>query len=514
MTAILGDQFIFSLFLFLLPKVDIVPSNHKNIIYSLSEFYCIFYLYKMYTSKAIKIFRSFTKAEKSGLRRWVNSPIHNQHTDVIKVVDFLIKKRKITPTAVKRKKLFQFLYPDTPYNSYRLNHVLSFTVEAFEAYISYLMAQKSPIKSYFYLADYYKDRSLPQLAQKALQKAQTEVRQSTYKGEQYYYDLFSLEQAFLSLTGTEQRQQQTNLQAIFTDLATFTIISTLRNACTALSHKNLYQINYKIPLLAAILAEVATPEYDNNVVVRSYYHSYWALAKPEEEHHFRELKNLLLSNNIPLPKQELRYVCLLAINYCIKRLNMGTEGYVQEVFDIYCFGLNKEIWLEKGYLSHSTFKNIATAALRLKAYDWTNQFIEVYGSKLKVSYQKAYVNYIKAKVLFEQDKFSEALKLLIGTDLMDLFIGLAIKILLLKIYWKLEEYDLLETHLDNFSVYLNRKKVLAYHHQIYGNTISITRKIIYANLNVPEERERLRILILQTNPLTERPWLLAQISSI
>lgn len=465
----------------------------------------------MYGNKVIKIFKSFNKAEKVGLRRWVNSPIHNQHTDVIKVVDFLLSKRKITPTAVKREKLFEFLYPDLEYNPYRLNHVLSFTVETLEAYISYLMSKKTPIQSYFALADYYKNRALPELAEKALKKAQLEVEASVHQDEHYYYELFSLEKAFLNLAGTEKRQQQTNLQAIFTDLATFTIIATLRNACTALSHKRLYQKEYQIPLLAAILEEAGSSSYDDNMAVRSYYHSYWALAKPEEEQHFKHLKDLLLSNKVPLPKEELRYVCLLAINYCIKRLNMGAEGYVQEVFDIYCFGLEQELWLEKGYLSHSTFKNIATAALRLKAYDWTNQFIKEYGAKLKASYRKDYVNYIKAKVLFEQDQFSDALEVLIETDLMDLFIGLAIKILLLKVYWKLEEYDLLETHLDNFSVYLNRKKVLAYHRQIYGNTILITRKIIYANLALPEEQARLRTLILETNPLTERPWLLAQL---
>lgn len=85
--------------------------------------------------------------------------------------------------------------------------------------------------------------------------------------------------------------------------------------------------------------------------------------------------------------------------------------------------------------------------------------------------------------------------------------------MLLKIYWKLNEFDLLEAHLDSFSVYLNRKKVLAYHRQIYGNTISITRKMIYTNLEITVEREKLHQLVLQTTPLTDRPWFLKQLSN-
>lgn len=465
----------------------------------------------MYKSKAIEIFQSFNKAEKAGLRRWVNSPIHNEHQDVLKVVEYLLSRRKISPTSVKRERVFKYLYPHSKYNPNRLNHILSFTVEVMESYISYLMSKNEHLTDFFSIANYYKSKSLPHLAQKSLKKGKQALKNTPYQNENYYHKTFLLEQAFFNLKGTELRQQQTNLQAIFSDLTTFTIVATLRNACTAISHRSLYQTDYKIPLLTPILQEAQSDVYQNNLVVQSYYHSYMALADSDNELHFKALKTLLLSQNVPLPSEELKYVCLLAINYCIKRLNMGAENYVQEVFDIYCYGLEHNIWMEQGHLSHSTFKNIATAALRLKAYDWTYQFIQNYGSKLKSSHQKDYTNYVKAKLLFEQGHFLSAQEVIVETDLIDLFISLNVKLLLLKIYWNLNEFDLLEAHLDSFSVYLNRKKVLAYHRQIYGNTVSVTRKMMYANLEVATEREKLQQLILQTNPLTDRPWLLEQL---
>lgn len=466
----------------------------------------------MYKSKVIEIFQSFNKAEKSGLRRWVYSPIHNEHKDVTKLVVYLLSKRKITPTSVKRERVFQHLYPDTPYNLYRLNHVLSFTVEVMEEYISYLMSKNTRFLDFFSVANYYKSKSLPHLAQKALKKAQLNLENSLYQNDNYYHSSFLLEQAIFGLKGTELRQQQTNLQAIFSDLTTFTIVATLKNACTAISHRSLYQTEYQVPLLDAILQEAQSVTYQNNFVVQSYYHSYMALAEPENEIHFKALKKLLLSQHIPLPIEELKYHCLLMINYCIKRLNMGAEAYVQEVFDIYRYGLEHNIWIEQGHLSHSTFKNIVTAALRLKAYPWTQKFIETYGSKLRNSHQKDYTNYGKAKLFFEQGLYTEAQEVLVETDLIDLFISLDIKLLLLKIYWKLNEFDLLEAHLDSFAVYLNRKKVLAYHRQIYGNTISLARKMMATNLSITTEREKLRQLILKTTPLTDRPWLLEQLT--
>ena len=465
----------------------------------------------MYNSKLIRIFQSFDKAEKAGLRRWINSPAHNQHSDVKNTIDFLLKKRKITPTSVKRARLHDYLYPNQTYNPARINHVLSFTTEVVEGFIAFLMIQKSPFQAYLSIGQYYQQKNLKDLATSALKKTKTALQQDALRDELYYYNNFLLEKAQFNLTGTENRQQRTNLQEIFNDLGAFTIIATLRNACIALSHKSLYKTDYQIPFLEATLQESQISPYKDNLVIQTYFHSYQALKTPEEEKHFHALKPLLLERQLPLTTEDLKYITLLSINYCIKRLNTGSEQFVQEVFELYQFGLEQEIWLENGALSHSTFKNIATAALRLKEYDWTANFIEDYSHKIKPKYRVDYTNYIKAKLLFEQADYSQAQDLLLQTELVDLFIGLAIKILLLKIYWKLEEYSLLEAHMDSFAVYLNRKKVLAYHRQIYGNTISITRKIVHANLNDSAVKQQLHQLIMNTHPLTERPWLLEQL---
>ncbi|WMX14973.1 MULTISPECIES: hypothetical protein [unclassified Aureispira] len=467
----------------------------------------------MYKSKLIEIFKSFNRKEKLGFRRWVNSPIHNQHKDVIKLTNFLFSRRKLTPISIQRERVYKHLYPNSKYNLHRLNHVLSFTLEVMEAYIQFITLQDKPIEELFFLSEFYQKKSLPHLAQKNLEKAQDALNDSPYHNDFYYHHSFLLEQSLFELKGTELRQHQTNLQAIFSDLTTFTIVATLKNACTAISHGSLYKNDYQIPLLDAILEEAQTDTYKNNTVVKSYYHCYRALTQPNEEIHFKIVKKLLLEGQIPLPISELKYIYLLVTNYCIKRLNTDAEMYVKEVFEIYSLGLEQNIWLEGGYISHSTFKNIATAALRLKAYQWVDNFVQKYSPQIKPYYRKAYTNYIRAKILFEQDQILAAQQILIDTDAIDLFISLAIKLLSLKIYWQLNEFDLLEAHLDSFSVFLNRKKVLAYHRQIYGNIISITRKMIYAKMELPAEREKLRQLIFKTSPLTERPWLLEQLHS-
>ena len=465
----------------------------------------------MVESKLIHIFKSFTKTEKSGLRRWVNSEVHNQREDVIKMLDLLLSRRKITAVSVKRERVFKQLFPGEEYNMTRLNHLMSMTASVMEEYIKFLMSKEKPFQEEILLHLYYKRKNIGNLANKALLKARTHIDSELNKNTEFYHDSFSLEIAEFDLIGTEQRRHKTNLEDIFDNLATFTIITTLKYAGIALSHKRLFKKDYRIPMLEAILKEASKDIYKENTVVLSYYYSYMALLKPDEEHYFIALRDILLNKEAPLKTEELKQLCLMAINYCIKKLNSGEEKYVQEVLFIYKFGLKHEIWIENGFLSHNTFKNIATAALRLKEYDWTESFIEGYSRKIKLSHQKDYTNFVKAKLLFEKAAFSDAQNLLIDTDSIDMFIGMAIRVMLLKVYWELKEFELLEAHLDSFAVYLNRKKILAYHREVHSKTISIMRKIVNANLANQTERQQLKQMIIQTNPLPERPWLLQQL---
>lgn len=59
------------------------------------------------------------------------------------------------------------------------------------------------------------------MAQKALEKAKQTLENRPYQNEEYYHTTFLLEQAFFDLKGTELRQQQTNLQAIFSNLTIY-----------------------------------------------------------------------------------------------------------------------------------------------------------------------------------------------------------------------------------------------------------------------------------------------------
>jgi hypothetical protein len=85
------------------------------------------------------------------------------------------------------------------------------------------------------------------------------------------------------------------------------------------------------------------------------------------------------------------------------------------------------------------------------------------------------------------------------------------KMMLLKIYYELDEVDALESLLESMRAYLNRKEVTGYYRSNYQNIIRYTRKLVRINPYDKAPKEKLRQEIQQVNPLTEREWLLRQL---
>ena len=60
----------------------------------------------MINSKLIQLYSALNKEEKTLFKKWVHSPVHNQHKDVIQLFDFIAGKRNLTACVLTKKKAF------------------------------------------------------------------------------------------------------------------------------------------------------------------------------------------------------------------------------------------------------------------------------------------------------------------------------------------------------------------------------------------------------------------------
>lgn len=223
---------------------------------------------------------------------------------------------------------------------------------------------------------------------------------------------------------------------------------------------------------------------------------------------------MLEEANLSLPANELRQVFLFGINYCIRRVNTDDTSFMKEVFELYQMGLNQGIFIENGFLSRFTFKNIVAAALQLGEMAWTEAFITDYSPCLHVQFRDTYERFCRAKLCYERKEYAQVQSLLFNVVFDDVFLDLSARALLLKTYFETAEWRLLEGYVRTFEQFVRRKKSLGYHGPNYLNLIHFTQRLMqwHSGKKTLNQTELLllRELIEAARPLTERAWLLAQ----
>ncbi|MBC7775799.1 MAG: hypothetical protein H7246_10235 [Phycisphaerae bacterium] len=467
----------------------------------------------MHQSKLISLLSTLSPPERRRFKKWINSPIHNFNPTISKLYAFLENRSEWSPRSLQRERAFAAIYGKQAYDDLKMRRVMSEFLGVLEGFLAHESWRDNPSEQWLSLAKIYRQRQLPADATAYLNKAEETLNAQPLRDARYFLDHYRLQEE--RLAQNPARDSALNLQEMADELAHFFVAELLRNACSAASHAAIYRADYQLPYLEVVLADCTTGRYDTVPLIRLYFHSYQCLTEPMANEHFFAYKNLLPDAVKWLSKSELRDVLLFGINYCIKRSNMDTPGFLRELFDLYKLGLDLETFLENGLLSRFSYKNIVTVALKLSETNWVEQFLETYSPLLSPEFREHYERFCSAKLYYQKCDYGQVQTLLHDLVFDDVLLDLNARLLLLKIYFETSQWRLLQGFLTAFDRFVGRKKMLAYHAPNYRNIIQFTTKLMLWKSGKrhfsTEELENLRQQIGAAKPLTEREWLLEQL---
>ena len=462
----------------------------------------------MNDSKLCKLYQTLDKKALKKLKKWISSPMHNEHVFVERLFVFLNTRNSYTPTTLRKERAWKYLYPNKIYNDLRMRHIMSNAYNVLVKFVRYNLVENSIYFQEKIFAHYLFEQKLEKQAHKELASAADSLKKET-TNESYYYYQYELEVLKLEEVGKKNRTSDLNIIPIVDSARLFFMITTLRYACMAMEHQNLRNVAYDIPLLDSILKEAKEEIYDAYPLLKIYYHGYLSLKMPEDTTHFFALKNYL--NDKRLTAEEKKSTLLMCINFMLKKINTGKIEYARETFELYQYGINTQCLLEgEGLiLSAFTYKNIVTLGLNLKEYDWIEAFIDNYSQYLPKERRETYKHFNTAKLAFDKGNFAKAMDLLLQVEYDELLLNIDAKVILLKIYYQEDAYDALDALLDSFRMFLQRQESLAYIKKNYMNLISFTKKVLVLRNN--QTVEKLKEEISDTKQLAERKWLLEQL---
>jgi hypothetical protein len=464
---------------------------------------------KMEKTLVWEAIKSLSKKEIKEFTQFLQSPFYNQRTDLMLLFN-LISTSKV---HISREQIFQKVFPNEDFDDQKLRLHLSYLFKVIEVFLIQKEQSDHELHNQILLLEAYRKRNLNRHFQKALNKTQKIFQQQNLRHPEFYFHNFLMEsEQFQFLSGTG-RTQEMNLQAVENNLNYTFISMKLRQACFTRSHESVFNTAYEISLLDEVLAIAAQPAYEKIPAIAVYFYCFKALFQSENENDFQVFKRKLFELTHHFPKEEIANLYILAINFCVRKINENKRPFLREALDFYQNGLEKEILLQNGQLSRFSFDNIASIAIRLGEFDWVERFINDYKDSLDIKFRESTFSLNSAKLEFTRKNHHRALQLLQKADYKDLINNMIAKVLQLKIYYELDEFDLLDSHLKTMKIFIRRNKKMGYHHKNWTNIVRFTQKLVDLNHFDKAAKKALAEEIQHEGVLTEKEWLLEQLNS-
>jgi len=466
----------------------------------------------MQKSVLVEILRSLNRKEVRDLQKWLQSPAHNQRSDVIQLFDFLIESLTKEKTLPEKEQAWNTVFPREPFDDARLRQSMYFLLKNVEDFLIFNDLTSDPVKGQIVLTKIYLQRKLDKAYRQASRLSREYLVKQKLRSSYYLLHKTQLEIEENNHWNTSQNVAF-NLQETSNALEKWFLAEKMRISYAMQAHQKVYQTtDYDMGMLDLILPYINSHQMLEEPAIAVYYYAYLTLLQPLEEKYFDELVKLIQKVGEVFDPSEARTLYIAAINYCVPKINQGQIEFARRAYMLYRTGLETGILIENDQISRYTFGNAVAFAIKIGEFDWAEQFIENFQHLLDDKQRSSIVNFNLSRLYFEKGDYNQAQRLLTRFEYDDMLFNIIAKTMLLKIYYEVSELDAFESLLESMRIYLQRKEALDPTRKAsYKNMISLMKKLLNLNPYSKAQTERLHKLVLETQPLMERDWLLRQL---
>lgn len=460
----------------------------------------------------VQVLSTLSRQEWRELDTWLRCPLHNKDQEVVRLFEYIRQHLPAHALPDMAEVARETLLPGRQHPDH-LHHVSSYLMKAVSDYLLWSeQSQQPPSERLHRLSEVLRRRQLGKQAARYQVRALDGLYAQSNRGRWYYELNASIQQEKIHLEEWHKTLQHHNLQPLLEAQDLRFMVEKLQTGCLLLSQKAVSARQYDLGLLEMLMQVPEQHPYLQEPAVALYYYGYRALSEAEGEPHFQQLKSLLKQHGALFKGEELRNLYLLAINFCIRRVNRSERAFLREVFELYQTGLTQAAFLEQGQLSRFTYTNIAQAGMGLGEFEWVAQFLTEYKTFLPEAIREPVSQFNLARLYYETGQSGKAMECLLDFGYDDTVYTFAAKTLLAKIYYAQGEWDALHSLLDSISAYIRRKKEAGYHRDSYMGFVKIMRRLLSTDLSQRAHRTALREKIDAMKVLAEREWLAGLVS--
>jgi Skp family chaperone for outer membrane proteins len=462
----------------------------------------------MQKNKLIIALKKLKPEETAAFRDFVASPYYNKRVVLLDLLDHLLTfAPAFSGEGIGKEQVFQAIFPDEPYNDKQLRYHLSWLNKLLE---QFWLVQRQAVQEEHNLVvlmetlsergleKHYRqqDRKLQQLLDcvEAPDASHFRHRQEWAETRERHFQRQRL------------RRFNEDLQDAADALDRYYFLEKMKYACAMLDRQAILQGAYNVNITPEWLEYIKGQDYFGLPLLKLYVDIFRALSDEGQEYHFDALLGELDTISKAVPTDRLREIYFMAINYCARKIRQGQERYVEEALSLYTKGIERRILMEQDNLSPWTFTNVVKLALRLKRYQWIEQFIAQKGKLLPEAFQENALHYNYAELYYYTKSYEKAQEHLMQVAYSDLNYYLGARTMLAKIYYEQDEEEALLSLIAAFTIFLKRnKQVSTAIKETFLNFCDLLYQLVRRE---GRKLEGLEKRIAGTELLTDRAWLL------
>jgi hypothetical protein len=494
----------------------------------------------MIKRKVVIVLKTFSDDELTKFDEYIQAPYFNKNVQLTKLYHYIRKAFKKNISNDYRK-FNDELYlkdcfkgekqsPNTVNMNcfYLLNQVRNFIYQEGLGHKNREdFNQKLDILREIELNSFYVDRSkanesLVQIVQNEIDKGENYFdnvfAKYEYRNADYYYYRFLFSYNHSDFLNSFQREKGIEIEKMMQYFTSYFILNSLKLICFSSTRNSIFKENQFFSLKNEVI-KLANSEPFKHIVSINLWLSTIELITNSNILNYSILKKLLEENDLKNIKQDEIYTIFSILKNQSTLIFQNDNLYI-EMFEIYELMENNNVILALGYIPEVKIRNFIIISLHLQKTKKAEQILEKYKNKIQSQYKEDVYYTLRARILFKQKKYEEALNLL--NDSIKNFPNIIFKVeviytLPIQIIYE-QNSELLDVYLDRFNSFLhynqdnmNKRLINAFlNFKNKLNQIKSFQKAI--NLNIVEKKELLSLSeeIKATNnqQIAEKEWLL------
>lgn len=469
-------------------------------------------LYLMEKTKVIKVLKTFKKVELNRFDKYIRSPFYNVHVPTILLWESLYEGYpEFDGEELQKENLFARVFPGECFNDAKLSVVRNNLLKQLFGFLSRIRLDLEEHTLNRELLNELSNRKLDDFLPRLIEDARNKLEERT----DLSYDKYLLEDFVADYNLTRNnRSLRVDFQSVMDHLDTSYLVSKLKYIGAMMSRQRLLAVKYDITFLEEVWAYCEANELEDKPLVQAYYLSS-LLFNPNQLDHLETSDNAFQKLRELLPNQDFRKddqtnLFGFLITYCNEQYKAGRLAYLKEMFHLYRIMLEKDLLFESSMISSVHYRNIVSIALKLKEYDWADDFIHSYRDKIEVAYADSLYHYNLARLYFSRRRFQEVLPHLQKFTPIDAINKLRYNQLLMETYYECDEEEGFFSLCVSFRTYIRRSKSLSENYKTaYLNFISFSKKLFQIKINPLKKfsPEQIQEEFQSMQLLEDRGWL-------